>query len=270
MTLRFKDYVNYSIEVEEGTTGGDTFHVNGKDVCFAYTGAHMRALRTLTREKSDRVEDVQFGTVDNLVRKRVVVVDESDCVDGMGYLGTKVWDAATEEYIGCIGDRCGKSPGWGTSHKGSGRCIHHSNWRKPYWMTDGLRNRKSIREYMLKKIQAYASMPDALDLTRELATQRAALELMVETMDGSGVDLNKMAEKVIRMSEYVGEMADRISKMQHRESFTMGQLMYVQVAVSEILRKYVTEPQTLEKAVGELSDRLSVGHALLGSHFATE
>ena len=253
--LRYSDYKNLPVAVEDSTRGGSTYIVDGRPVCFAFTKGHYRALEAISYPGNKDLENVNIEHVKQMEQAgNVQLVWDGDVLEGLAVYG------ADGELIGEIASRCSHQAGWGTEHPGTGRCKFHggSAGRRP------IHGRQShiLRQDLQDKINEYIEqgIPALLDLSRELATQKALLEHMLEyyaSEDVTSEDLALVAPALMKSAEMIGSMAERINRMQNSTALTANQVLYLQVTVSDILMKYIQDPTDRELAAKELAARTS-------------
>lgn len=256
MALHFKDYVNSDIAIEENTVGGPTYYVNGSPTCFSYTSKHRRAVRVLTSGMYHKVSAIKASMVDGLLDNNKIFINDDACNSEYPWLGMIVWDE-DGGLVGEIGTRCSISAGRGTDHKGTGRCRLHAGNVQIITMRHG-RVASKMRERLRRKITVYAQKTNVLDLTRELAVQRAMLDEIVDSAytDGKEVNIMKVATSVIRLADVVGRQVERISSISQRDNLTAAQVLYLQVTVADMFTRYIRDPELRERAALELADRL--------------
>lgn len=265
MPIGFLAYKDIHLVVMEGTLGGSTYTVAGNDLCFAYTRSHYRTVRALTDGESKDLLDIKDRVVDNLIAIGDIEVDDEDCLEDYGWLGCVVWDGDGSK-IGVVGSRCSLLSGFGTDHVGTGRCKHHGgagiHSRIAAKMTHGLTS-KHTRASLEKKVNDYLKDPSPLDLSRELATQRALLDELLTYITGQG-DMAAFADRIpdlMRLQDMIGKQVDRIVSIEARYALTASQVMYVQVTVSDVISKYLVDPIVREAAAAELAERLGTSAA---------
>ena len=266
MPLTFREWMKYDLEVIEGTTGGDTYAVidretgEKKKLCYCFDHAHYKACLQLTEGKTSDFNDISDSVVNRLVEEEKIFIDTSQCLPDFGYLGAEVWDK-DEVFIGTIGDRCMHQAGFGTDHLGWGRCRYHGGSKigKRILATikHGLQS-QHLRSQVMGKIEKYLSDPAPLDLARELATQRALLELLMNHVVDQG-DLDYFMSRVpglMELIESIGNMANKAALIEKRYAMTAAQVLYVQHVFVDIINRYIADPGAREEVAGELARRL--------------
>lgn len=267
MALQFKDYRHWRIEHVPGTPGGETHIVADRARCFAFTRSHRQAVYALTGGQSFNMDDITDDAVDALLANGDVAINDDDCVDGYGLLGCAVWNG-DGEFLGTVGDRCSNTAGQETGHPGYGRCRYH-NGRLSISMAKHGRAAPQFRQMLKDRIAAYAQDPNATRLHRELAIQRALLDTLLERMtDEDDPDLLPMIERIASMADTVTKTVNRMSQIDHRQALTASQVVYVQITVVDVLRRYLPQDVWTD-AAKELSDRLGTG-ASFGEALTTQ
>jgi hypothetical protein len=253
--------------VVDGTTGGDTYIVDGKPLCFAYSRAHVRAVKALTNGTSGHLDQISDQLVDELLESRVIMINEDHCQEEYGWLGCRVFDG-DGALIGIIGDRCTQPAGWGTDHPMEGRCRLHGGAgiekRAKARITNG-RTSKVLRRRVKEKVQAYLDDPQPTDLSRELATQRALLDEMLEGVLDIG-DPEVFANSIPRVMaqlDLIGRQVDRITKVEQRYALTAGQIEYVKGVMADVINLYIEDPHARERAANFLVSKLGASKAML-------
>jgi len=170
-----------------------------------------------------------------------------------------------------VGERCGKSAGYETSHLGTGACrLHGGNL--------ALAVKTGSKAYITKsrlseKINGYLN-EDAekqYDLTKELAAMRSTLDEFLENMADPNATTDaekiKYGNDIIRLSMLVttiGTLVEKISKINSRNTLTAAQALYIKAIVADILIKYLKDPDDRERAVRELTSRFGGGESIPG------
>lgn len=271
MALRFREYVNAELMVEEGTPGGDTYIVDGHRLCFRFLSRHHRAIKALTGDASLHANDIRPDVVAKMESQGILSVDMSRCISDYGYMGAVVKDEDGKE-IGEIGIRCANLAGANTDHNGYGACHIHQFQPKLIGLKTA-RDATKRRESLTRRIEEYASDPNRLDLGRELGTQRTMLEAMVEQlaalldMDDIGEDTTRrsivrLQEQIVRLSDLVGRQVERIVTIDQKHALSAGQVLYLQAVVIDVLNRWIENPTRRDMAARDLMERLGSGSAL--------
>lgn len=267
MALSFQEWIvaeeEGRVETKDGTTGGATYYIDGALFCYCLTRSHYRAVRSLTDDVSIRYEEIQDAVVDRLVSTGAIRVDETDCWEGYGWLGAKVWDGETDEFIGTIGTRCSVTAGFGTDHLGTGRCKFHGGAKIALRIagraTHGLTS-KYLRRAVEDKVAKFMADPAPLDLSKEIATSRALLEFLSDWILDQG-DVELFIERVpglLTLIDNTGRLVDRAAMIEKRYAMTAAQVLYVQSVFVDIMNSYILDPRQREKIAAELARRLGV------------
>ena len=162
--------------------------------------------------------------------------------------------------------RCAREAGWGTYHLGEGACRTHGGSvnRVGKNMTNG-RQAKATRSHLKIKIDDYLESGDRtkmLDLTFELASLRVLLRELIDRFpDPEDKTYTAQVNRTVTMVQATGNLVDKMSRIESRNSITVAQVMYLRAAVADILAKYVTDIPTRERAVKELMSRVQGGES---------
>lgn len=265
--IRYSDYVNSHIDVQEGTRGGDTYIVDGKRVCFAYMKAHYKAVEALSFPGNNDISKLDPETIAEKESRGEIKLEWPELPDGTHlqhpYAGCKVY-AASGALIGELDSRCSHPAGYGTDHLGTGRCKYHGGMagRKPVHgrQSRACRDiRAKVDEFMEKGV------PQLLDLSKELVTQRILLNTMLEYYENEG-DSEKLAYAIpslMKSLDLIGRMVERIVKIENSTALTASQVLYLQVTVADIITKYIQDPIAREKAAAEIASRLAGGDRII-------
>lgn len=263
MGLKYSDWGHLELDVVEGTPGGDTWRVGGATLCFCPLSSTVSAVYRLTANRSKDPDDIITDEVMALVDTGIVKIDRTECLEGE-WQACKVWDASG--YVGEVGERCSLVAGLGTSHEGTGRCRHHggliSNQPQSVFTTG--RYSTVVRNSLVDKVEDYErSTDDILNLSRQLAIQRAALDTMLELVDkemtssdGDPRTLYRMLKSMVTTSDQVGRLAERVASIDQKYALTAGQVKYLQLVVIDVITKYITDPADKERAAKELASRM--------------
>lgn len=272
-TIQFRDYVISDIRVQEGTVAGDTYVIDGQPICFTFTRKHYNAVLALTNDKSRLYTTVKTVSVNRLVMKGILVVDESDCSKDYGWMGTKVWDG-DQQYIGTIGARCSRGAGSGTSHQGTAKCKVHdhlSDAAKVALVKTG-KGAVDLQAYLSNKVTAYLSLSEDrarfLSLDRELALQKASLDMVVDyarELEDPAANAIKISEHITRTVEKIGQQIERIRKIENAAALNASQVLYLQRVVAALFTEYIKDPVLREKAVLDLMQRMGTKGSLADS-----
>lgn len=259
--LHYGDYVNSHVDIQENTRGGNTYIVDGKKLCFAYTKSHYKAVEALSIPGNKDISKVDPDVVEDKENRGEIELECPDLPAGTRlehpFAGCKVYDSSGE-LIGELDSRCSHPAGFGTDHVGTGRCKYHGGMagRKP---VHGRHSRAA--EDIRAKVDAYLEegIPQLLDLSRELTTQRLLLDRMLEYFQNND-DEEKFVyaiPQLMKSVDIIGRMVERIVKIENSTALTASQVLYLQVTVADIVTKYIQDPMVREKAAAEIASRLA-------------
>ena len=269
--VRFREFANMELMVEEGTPGGDTYIVGDRRLCFRFLAQHHRAVRALTGDMSNHTKDIREELVQALIEQGTVRVDDKRCMHDHGYMGAVVYDA-DNTLIGEIGIRCAQTPGHRTDHSGYGSCSMHSFSQKMAHITTA-RESSVRRKSLADKIAAYAGDPNRLDLSKDLAVQRTMVDAMVDQL-GTLLDVDaiweedttraitRLQEQIVRLSDLIGRQVERIVTIDQKHALSAGQVLYLQAVVIDIINTFIEDPVRRDIAARQLMERLGTGAAL--------
>lgn len=257
------DWVDYrEMEIEEvvGTTGGTTFMVNGQPVCWSLSRKHVRAVRAMTGYVSGDWTQIKDEVVAELANIGEIVVDDSDCLDGYGWLGAKIYDPEGE-LIGIVGSRCSQFAGFRTDHVGTGRCYIHGGakvgQRISTRITHG-RTAIAIKAQVTTLISKYMADPEPTDLTRELAKARAILESTMAILVERG-DMDEWVAKAPQLNQSIdtiGRLANRMSTIEQRYALNAGQVAYIRAVLVDTINTYIDDPIARQRAAENIMVKL--------------
>jgi hypothetical protein len=138
------------------------------------------------------------------------------------------------------GTPCKQKAGWGTDHVGEGRCKLHGGKGSGRPIIHGrysFKHKESLRE----KQRIFLNDPDAGNLLPELALLRALLQ---DYLDRLGDDMKLSHFNVGHVQGLVtdiGRHVERIARIQNQTALTIAEVQFIQVALKEIIGKYVPE-----------------------------
>jgi hypothetical protein len=270
-TIQFKDYIQSDIRVQQDTLGGDTYIIDGRPTCFAFTRKHYNAVMALTGEKSRDYGDIKVTIVHRLVKKGLLIVTEEDCRKDYGWMGARVWDG-DEQYIGTVGARCSRSSGEGTSHVGTAKCRYHGMDTTDAFKVSLVQTGKQavcLQKYLADRVDKYLTFSQDrkrfLSLDRELALQKAALDMVVEfakELEDPAANAIRISEHITASVEKIGRQIERIQKMENAAALNASQVLYLQKVVAALFNEYITDPQQRELAVMDLMQRIGTRGSL--------
>lgn len=156
--------------------------------------------------------------------------------------------------------RCNRYAGLGTDHYGTGACKLHGGVTN---LSTKIKTGKSAivtRAVLQDKIDEFMTgdLSDLSDLSLELAGMRALFHEFLEnfpevTEDTYGLALSRATKLVAA----IGTLLEKISKIEARNTLTAAQALYLQATVADILLKNISDPATRDRAVKELTNRMS-------------
>ena len=92
-----------------------------------------------------------------------------------------------------------------------------------------------------KYIEA-ASIEDPTDILPELAAQRAVFAVFVSRFE-EGYKLSAgEIDNIIRWSETIGRMAERVVKMRNETMLTVAETLFLQAEIIKLLDEYLPDP----------------------------
>jgi len=158
------------------------------------------------------------------------------------------------------GLRCNRVAGLGTDHYGVGACkLHGGNTNLASIIKTG-KGAIVTRNVLQDKIDEFLTgdMSDLSDLSLELAGMRAIFHEFLENFpqisdDNYGIALSRASKLVAA----IGTLLEKISKIEARNTLTAAQALYLQATVADILLKNIADPIARERAVKELTNRMS-------------
>jgi hypothetical protein len=257
--MKFGQYVDAEFDTERDTPGGDTYIIDGKRKCFAYTRRHARCCRALTRGRSTKHLDIKDHEVDALVAEGILIVDEEQCLEGYGWLGAIVYED-DRSLIGYVGERCGNKAGFGTEHLGTGRCKLHGGGNIGQRVMDRTKHgnmSRYLKSIVHARTQEYLSDTTPLDLKHELAQQRALTQTLMDLVleEGDTESLKQYIPKLTSLLSQVGKMVSQIVTIEQKYALTASQVLFLQVTVTEAFNRYIDDPQKREEAALFIADR---------------
>lgn len=153
--------------------------------------------------------------------------------------------------------RCEKPAGANTWHLGTGACsLHGGSGGHP--VSSG-RNAVVSRQRLAGSIQKYLEMerPKLLDLTQELAFTKAVFDEFSENYpDPTAEDYGIYFNRLVTLIGTLGSLVEKISRTDARNTLTAAQVLYLRVAITDILMKYIPEPDKRDRALKELANRM--------------
>lgn len=163
--------------------------------------------------------------------------------------------------------RCTLPAGHGTWHLGQGACKYHGGLagRKP---THG-RAAKMVRRKLLEDVNRFVEedADQLLDLSKQAAAMHVLFRNALERFpnDPTSKERSKEVRNVLHIVQATGSLVDKISRIESRNALTAAQVLYLRVTMTDILMKYVTDPDMRQTAVEELAHRVGSGQLIEGS-----
>lgn len=159
-----------------------------------------------------------------------------------------------------LGLRCARHAGLGTDHYGTGACkLHGGVSNLSTSMTNG-RGSIVTRSGLQDKIEEFLTgdLSDLSDLSIELASMRAILHEHLENFPNrDDEDYGVALVRATKLVAVIGTLLEKISKIDARNTLTAAQALYLQATVADILLKHIQDPTARERAVKELTNRMT-------------
>lgn len=160
------------------------------------------------------------------------------------------------------GKPCPRVAGWGTDHKGAGKCRSHGGSTP---VKHGLYSRIIPEEYR-EQYDALRLAPDTNSLTHELAYLRIVL-MRLEKKHGTNADGTEKAavmlgEVVLEPLQMIAECIEQISRVVKRKNdmeegtkitFSLTELKEFSDAIIQAIIKHVSNPETVAAIKCELA-----------------
>ena len=164
------------------------------------------------------------------------------------------------------GSLCERDAGYGTDHPGQGACRTHGgmNGRDNKSMVHG-NSAGTTKKLMKYKVDQYLQKDSSflMDLTKELATIKVLFEQLLDRFPDQDDDTyNLHVGRALTMIKAAGDLIDKISKIESRNTITANQVVYLKISVADILMKYLKDPETRERALADLSARIPGGGSI--------
>lgn len=189
-----------------------------------------------------------------------------------------------------LAKRCVNTAGYGTWHLGTGACKFHGgaiSEKLSANMSHG-RTATITRERLASSIQTYLSMDRAqlLDMTYELAATKAIYDELLSVypeppvaedyitpailaskdakeikfaIDSFKAHLEEYGSYFLKMQQLVGSLgnlAEKMSRIENRNTLTAAQVLYLRATVADLLMKYIVDPIDRTRAAKELASRM--------------
>jgi hypothetical protein len=156
--------------------------------------------------------------------------------------------------------RCNRYAGMGTDHYGTGACRLHGGATNVAATIKHGKQAVLTRTMLQDKIEEFLTgdSSDLSDLSLELAGMRAIFSEFLEefpavTDQNYGISISRATKLVAA----IGTLLEKISKIENRNTLTAAQAMYLQATVADILLKNISDPSARDRAVKELTNRMS-------------
>jgi hypothetical protein len=203
--------------------------------------------------------------------------EESGTIGGVTYWITRKDDPDQEEKSLCFrvlngvdnrgkGFRCNRPAGMNTTHYGTGACKLHGGNNELSTLKTG-KSAVLTRTILQDKIEEFldGDSADLTNLTVELATLRAIFSEFLENFPKYEGDLTKTEAvdygvalaRAMKLTSSISSLLEKISKIEARNTLTAAQALYLQATVADILLKHISDPNNRDRAVRELTNRMS-------------
>ncbi|KKM87327.1 hypothetical protein LCGC14_1269970 [marine sediment metagenome] len=146
---------------------------------------------------------------------------------------------------------CGLDAGWKTDHPGEGKCTLHGGSVTGRPVIHGRYSVKHKQE-LQDKMQEFLEDPQPGNLMSELALQRAMLQDFVERLGDTVLIDVIMRKHVFDMIESISKVVERISRILNSTAITAAELQLLQMALPDLLLRYIDEPEKRLAFMGEL------------------
>ena len=187
-----------------------------------------------------------------------------------------------------LSKRCTNPAGYGTWHLGTGACKFHGGATSEN-LSGNIKSGRTAtitRQRLASSIQSYLELDrnDLLDMTYELAATKAIYDELlsifpepptledfdfrdyVGNAEGLKEALKIFAAKIDEYGSYflkmqqmigsLGNLAEKMSRIETRNSLTAAQVLYLRATVADLLIKYIADPNDRERAAKELANRM--------------
>lgn len=154
--------------------------------------------------------------------------------------------------------RCTNVAGHGTDHLGTGACKFHGGSSSAKSIVNG-KQAYQTKKRLSNQIQAYLAQDrdTLLDLTEQLAATKAMFdEFLTEFPDPRDDNYGIWLNRFTNIINTLGALAERISKMDTRNTLTTAQVLYLRTVMIDLFVKYIPNPDERLRAVRELAGRM--------------
>ena len=107
------------------------------------------------------------------------------------------------------------------------------------------------RESLHNKMQEFLDDPAPANLMGELAIQRAFLQSFLDRITEQPID-EKTTNHVFDMTEAIGRLVERITKMLNQTAITQMEITFLQATIANLIIKYIDDPDKRIDFVAEL------------------
>ncbi len=133
----------------------------------------------------------------------------------------------------------------------NGRCRMHGGTNPGRPIITGRYSVKH-RQELQDKMQEFLEDPNPGNLMSELALQRAMLQDFVERLGDTVLIDVIMRKHVFEMIESISKVVERISRILNSTAITAAELQLLQMALPDLLLRYIDEPKKRLAFMGEL------------------
>lgn len=158
------------------------------------------------------------------------------------------------------GYRCNRYAGLGTDHPGTGACRLHGGVTNLAAKIKTGKGAIVTRSVLQDRIDEFLTgdLSDLSDLSVELAGMRAIFREFLEEFPEVDDDTYGIAlARATKLVNAIGSLLEKISKIEARNTLTAAQALYLQATVADILLKNIPDPDKRERAVRELTNRMT-------------
>ena len=133
----------------------------------------------------------------------------------------------------------------------NGRCRMHGGTNPGRPIIHGRYSVKH-RESLHNKMQEFLEDPAPANLMGELAVQRAFLQDFLEKLYGDDKIDTKTTNHVFDMTEAIGRLVERITRMLNQTAVTQMEITFLQATITNLIVKYIDDPTRRIEFVAEL------------------
>lgn len=151
------------------------------------------------------------------------------------------------------GTPCKKPAGWGTNHKGTGKCKLHGGATP---IKHGLYS-KYTSHRLADMIDKLSDDDELLNLRKTIALQQSLILNILDKVEAGQLELNpKLSKTLCDIGDKLGKNIERRQKVEEGEKYILQveevQQMMNQVVV--ILREELTDPAVIDKVGSRLKE----------------